>query len=84
MRKVTATELKNHTSECISQVQTEPVEINKNGRVCAVMIAAAEYERLSQFENAYWLARAEEAEKGGYIGVEATAELFKDRLKKKK
>ncbi len=82
MKKVTATELKTKTGECLEKAQKEPLEIEKNGRVIAVLIAHEDYERLSQLENAYWLARVEAAENSGYVGTDATAAFFKEMLSK--
>jgi prevent-host-death family protein len=80
MKRITATELKNKTSEAIAAAQKEPISIEKNGRPVAVMIAQADYEHLMQLENDYWLARIEVAEKTGYIGTEATASFIKEKL----
>lgn len=80
MKRITATELKNKTSEAIAAAQKEPISIEKNGRPVAVMMAQADYEHLMQLENDYWLARIEVAEKTGYIGTEATASFIKEKL----
>ncbi|MBX9879552.1 MAG: type II toxin-antitoxin system Phd/YefM family antitoxin [Candidatus Obscuribacterales bacterium] len=81
MKTVTATELKTKTGETLDAAQREPVSIEKNGRPIAVIIPQADYERLTQLENDYWLARVEAAEKSGYIGAKATTNFFKDMLK---
>jgi len=83
MKKVTATELNTKTGECLEKAQKEPLEIEKNGRVIAVLIAREDYERLSQLENEYWLARVEAAETSGYLGTDATADFFKKMLTRK-
>ena len=80
MKRVTATELKIKTGECLGRAQKEPLEIEKNGRAIAVLISYEDYERLSKLENQYWLARVEAAEKSGYIGADATADFFKEML----
>ncbi len=82
MKKVTATELKINTGLCIETAQKEPVEIKKNGRTVAFLVAREEYDRLSKFENEYWLTRAHLAEKGGYAGAKATANFFSKMLNK--
>ena len=82
MRKVTATELKTKTGECLDTAQREPIEIEKNGRTIAFLINRGEYDRLCKLENEYWLARVEVAEQGGYAGTEATAAFFKEMLSK--
>lgn len=80
MKKITATELKNKTSEAIATAQMEPVSIEKNGRLVAVIIAQSDYERYMQLENDYWLTLAEKAEKTGYLGTKATASFIKEKL----
>lgn len=81
MKTVTATELKTKTSETLATAQREPVTIEKNGKPVAVIIAQADYERLTKLENEYWLAHVEAAEKSGYIGTKATTAFFKEMLK---
>jgi prevent-host-death family protein len=80
MKTISATELKNKTSETIATAQHEPISIEKNGRLVAVIMPHADYERLTKLENDYWLARLTAAEKGGFIGAEATANFFKEML----
>jgi prevent-host-death family protein len=80
MKTITATDLKNKTSEAIATAQHEPVAIEKNGRPVAVLIPQADYERLIRLENDYWMARLQSAENDGYIGPEATADFFKEML----
>ena len=82
MKTVTATELKTKTGETLDAAQREPVAIEKNGRAIAVIVPQADYERLIRLENEYWLARVERAEESGYVGSEATANFFKDMLKR--
>jgi prevent-host-death family protein len=80
MKTITATELKYKTSETIATAQHEPVSVEKNGRAVVVILPQADYERLTKIENDYWLARLESANDSGYIGTEATANFFKQRL----
>ncbi len=68
MKKVSATELKTRTGECLDTAQKEPVEVEKNGRTVAFLIASDEYNRLSNLEREYWMARVGIAEKSGYVG----------------
>lgn len=81
MKTITATKLKTNTGETLDTAQREPVAIEKNGRLVAVIVPQADYERLVKLENDYWLARVEAAEKSGYIGAEATTSFFKEILK---
>ncbi len=81
MKTITATELRTKAGETLHAAQKEPVAIEKNGRRVAVIIPQADYERLTNLENDYWLARVEAAEKSGYIGTEGTTAFFKEMLK---
>jgi prevent-host-death family protein len=47
MSTITATDAKNKFGQVLDQAQLEPVHIQKNGRDVAVVISAAEYQRLS-------------------------------------
>ncbi len=80
MKKFTATELKTKTGECLDSARKEPVEIGKNGKPIAVLIAYEDYDRLAKLENEYWLARVEAAEKRGFAGAKATSNFFKEML----
>ena len=54
--------------------------IQKNGRSVAVVLSLEEYERLEALENAYWTARAEEAEAEGYLGTKAGARMVREPM----
>lgn len=47
MSTITATDAKNKFGQVLDQAQQAPVHVQKNGRDVAVVISAAEYERLS-------------------------------------
>ena len=55
---VTATELKTRLGRYIEAAAREPVIIEKSGRNAVVMLAYADYERLTALEDAYWGERA--------------------------
>jgi prevent-host-death family protein len=46
MSIITATDAKNKFGQVLEEAQREPVRIQKSGRDVAVLISAAEYERL--------------------------------------
>ncbi|AKR58270.1 hypothetical protein XM25_21250 [Devosia sp. H5989] len=46
MSTITATDAKNKFGQVLDEAQREPVRIQKNGRDVAVVVSAAEYERL--------------------------------------
>ncbi|KKB85328.1 hypothetical protein VW29_06670 [Devosia limi DSM 17137] len=46
MSTITATNAKNKFGQVLDQAQHEPVHVQKNGRDIAVVVSAAEYQRL--------------------------------------
>jgi prevent-host-death family protein len=46
MSTITATDAKNKFGQVLDEAQHEPVHVQKNGRDVAVVISAAEYQRL--------------------------------------
>ncbi|KKB11488.1 hypothetical protein VE25_12340 [Devosia geojensis] len=48
MSTITATDAKNKFGQVLEEAQREPVRIQKNGRDVAVLLSAAEYERLQR------------------------------------
>jgi len=67
-------------------VLTEPIIIEKTtGCPTVVMKSYADYERLKEFEDAFWATKALAAEKSGYLGDKSLSELMqfetlKDRI----
>ena len=80
MKRVSLTELKTRTVRTLSEAEKEPVTIEKNGRPIAVIVPLEDYERLTSLDNEYWLTRAKEAEKSGYIGTSNTAAFLNEML----
>lgn len=83
MKKVSATEAKTHLGQHLESVHAGPVFIQKKDRPVAVLLSVDEYERLCTFEDAYWTARALEAEKSGWVGVDESMKLLKEALGEK-
>jgi len=83
MKKVSATEAKTHLGQHLEAIHAGPVVIQKKDRPVAVLLSMDEYDRLRSFEDAYWSARAEEAEKSGWLGVEESMKLLKDAIGEK-
>jgi len=75
--QVTATELKNRLGQYLDMAETDPVIVEKSGRVKSVLISNAMYEKFLSYEDAYWADKAKRAEEEGYLGVEASADLLK-------
>ena len=48
MSTITATDAKNKFGQVLEEAQREPVRIQKSGRDVAVLVSAAEYERLTE------------------------------------
>lgn len=74
---VTATELKNRLGQYLDAAETAPVVVEKSGRVKSVLISNAMYEKFLAYEDAYWAAKAKQAEKEGYLGKKASEDLLK-------
>ena len=75
--QVTATELKNRLGQYLDVAETDPVIVEKSGRVKSVLISRAMYEKFLAYEDAYWANKAIQAESEGYLGGDATATLLK-------
>ena len=80
MLTVTATELKNRFGQIVDQARREPVMIQNHGRDAVVILDHAEFARLRHLEDAYWIARADEAIKSGFLGPEETLHRIQARL----
>ena len=72
MVTVAATELKNKFGQIIDQARREPVLVQSHGRDMVVILDHAEFQRLRQLEDLYWIARADEALKSGFLSPEET------------
>lgn len=46
MSRITATDAKNKLGQVLNMAQAEPVHVQKRGRDIAVIVSAAEYQRL--------------------------------------
>ena len=61
----TSTDVKNRFGEYLLQAQREPVTVQKSGQNVAVLISAAEYDRLRALEDAVWGQKADAAMANG-------------------
>ncbi len=66
--QVTATELKNRLGQYLDVAETDPVIVEKSGRIKSVLISNAMYEKFLKYEDAYWEQQARKAEEEGYWG----------------
>jgi prevent-host-death family protein len=80
MRRVNATEIKNRLGQYMDYALASPVLIEKQGRPSLVLLSVQEYERLVALEDAYWVEKAKEAEKSGWLGQEESERLLKAGL----
>ena len=74
--KVTATEFKNRLGQYLDMAETDPVVVEKSGRIKSVLISNAMYEKFLAYEDAYWANKAKQAEDEGYLGTEDSADLL--------
>jgi prevent-host-death family protein len=80
MVTVGATELKNRLGEFIDKARREPVLVQSHGRDVVVILDHAEFERLRGIEDAYWIERAHQAAKEGFLSTEETMAYLQERL----
>jgi hypothetical protein len=66
------------------QAAIEPIVVEVSKHPTAVILSYAEYERLTQLEDDFWAARAEEAEKSGYLGPDESMRLLKEGIDRAK
>ncbi len=76
MKTINATEAKNRFGAVMDMDLAEPVMVQKSGRSSVVMLSAAEYERLTAMEDAYWAARAVKAEASGFVSADEVKKLI--------
>lgn len=82
MRQVNATDFKNHFGEFLDLARDEPVQVRRTGKPVAVLVSWAEFEHLQAVEDAYWVARATDAEASGdFLSHEESMKLLTDRLR---
>jgi prevent-host-death family protein len=78
VEKVTATDAKNKFGMLIDMAQKSPVAIEKQGRSVAVIISSAEYARLEEIEDSYWIMQANAAEQSGFLSIKESEEFLKN------
>lgn len=72
MTTIGATEVKNKFGQIMDQARREPVLVQSHGRDSVVIVDHEEFARLRRLEDAYWIARADEARKSGFLSPEET------------
>ncbi len=76
--QITANELQNQLGRYMDMAETYPIVVEKYGEIKSVLISNTMYEQFLEYEDAYWANKAKQAEKEGYLGLEATADLLKE------
>lgn len=80
---ISSTEFKTHLGEYLTEAMHKAVFVKRRSNE-AVLISKREYDRLQSIEDSYWLTKALEAEKDGYIGVEKSMDKLKNALDQSK
>ncbi len=80
MLVATATQAKTQFGKILEEAGREPVTIKKSGRDVAVILSFNEYKRVTEIEDKYWLKKAQQAHKEGFIGIKASKKLLDDLL----
>ena len=83
MKSLPAVEAKNNFGRLLDMAHAGPVMIEKHGRSVAVVLSVEEYERLGGYEDAYWIALAEEGEASGYLSADESEALLKEMMSAK-
>ena len=83
MKTYDVSEVKNRFGALLQESLQEPVGVRETGQIISVLMSLREYERLIALEDAYWLTKAEAAEKEGFIGPAATM-VFLEELSREK
>ncbi|MEI6381024.1 MAG: type II toxin-antitoxin system prevent-host-death family antitoxin [Cyanobacteriota bacterium ELA615] len=80
MEKISATRAQNNFGGLLDSARRMPIEITKEGRSIAVILAIEEFERLQTIEDKLLALQAKQANEEGYIGVEASEDLLNNLL----
>jgi len=80
MKEIAATEVKSSFGQVLELTRSEPVAIEKDGEMVAVIMSFAEYQRLTELEDRYWGRRAEQALEHGFVAEEDGNTWLKEAL----
>lgn len=80
MKLYKSTEAKDNFGELLDSSRKEPVKITRNNKEIAVVVSIEEYNRLIDLENSWFVSKAKEASKQGYIGKTRSEALIKKML----
>lgn len=77
-----ATDLKNNLGKYLENAIREPVIVLKSGRESAVLISIELFEKLSEYEDLFWLNQARIAKEEGFLGVRKTTKRLHEMAKR--
>ena len=80
MSVVNATYAEQNFASCLANAARSPLVIDKPDGQAIVMRAYSEFQRLHELEDHLWALCAEESEKEGFLGAEASEAFLKERL----
>lgn len=80
MRDAQSTDFQNNFGYYLEEARKAPIRVSRSKRPVAVLLSIEEYERLEACEDAYWVARAREAEKSGFLGPEKSMDYMIKRM----
>jgi prevent-host-death family protein len=80
MNTVTAKEAQTRFGQLLDRAQKEDVAITRHEREVAVVISRERYDEMQAIEDAYWIARAEKAAQGGFMGPEESMKYLKEKI----
>lgn len=78
MRTFNTREAKDKFGSLLDTAQHEPVTIEEEGKIVAIMLSPEEYSRLEEAEDVLWLMRVKEAEKEGFLSSEESEKFLKE------
>ena len=82
--RVPASEAKQRFGQIMEASQKYPVIIEKTGRPKAVLISIEEYQRFLGMEDRYWIEKAEESARSGFMGAEDSMTYLRKKLDESK
>ena len=81
MRQVNSTDFKAHFDEFVDLAREEPIEVRRGSKPVGVFLSPDDYEHFQRLEDAYWAARAQEAEaRGEWVGHDEAVRLLTKRF----
>ncbi len=80
MKTASSTDFRNHIGDCLQQVSSSPIVLEKYGKPAAVVISYERYQQLEAAEDALWGARAEAAIEKGFVSNDDAIRRLLEKL----